>query len=102
VINWTARRAAARAFLAHDLKRGRAWHTLTYGYEMEHNGMKYFVWHDIDTKKSDERKAAEAAARYVARFGQSPANVYTQAEQAQVQGTIAPGALWLGPVEDAL
>jgi hypothetical protein len=64
--------------------------------------MNYFVWHDIDPKKSDERKAAEAVARYVARFGHAPANVYTQAEQAQAGGVIAPGALWLGPVEDAL
>jgi len=62
--------------------------------------MTYFVWQDLDPKKSDERKAAEATARYVTRFGHAPAHVYTTAEQAQVKATIAPGALWLGPVQD--
>jgi len=61
--------------------------------------MHYFVWQDFDPKKSDERKRAEAIARYVERFGYKPENVYTQADQAQCKGTIAPGALWLGPVE---
>lgn len=62
--------------------------------------MNYFVWIDLDPKKSAERKVAEATARYLERIGTPPAHVYTQADQALVQGTIAPGALWLGPVEE--
>jgi len=35
MIDWTARRAAARAYLAHDLKRGRVWSSLKYDYDKE-------------------------------------------------------------------
>jgi len=99
--NWTARRARARAFLAQQRKPGRAWHTLGYAfdYTVEDNDMTYWVWQDNDPKKTDEKKRDEACARYMIRFGAWPANVYTQAEQAQVKAVIAPGALWLGPVE---
>lgn len=102
--DWTARRERARAYLAQQRKPGRAWSSLDYAfdYTVEDNGMTYWVWQDNDPKKTDEKKRDEACARYMIRFGQWPTNVYTQADQAQCKGTIAPGALWLGPVEDAL
>ena len=60
--------------------------------------MTYFAWHDLDPKKSDERKVAEATARFVERFGAPPATVLTHAERAE----IAPGQLWLGPIREVV
>jgi len=115
-IDWTARRIQARAYLAERTGKRMAsidehgkpvkrWVETThysYDYTVEDNDMTYWVWQDNDPKKTDEKKRDEACARYMIRFGQWPTNVYTQADQAQCKGTIAPGALWLGPVEDAL
>ena len=49
----------------------------------------FLMWADPDPKKSDDRKIAEATARYVERFGTAPAEVLTK----------APGVWWLGPIE---
>jgi len=57
--------------------------------------MSYFAYHDLDPKKSDERKLSEVIARFVERFGAPPTTVLTHAERFE----IAPGQLWLGPVE---
>ena len=48
----------------------------------------FLMWQDIDPKKTDERKIAEATARYVERFGAQPAEVIQK----------APGLWWLGPI----
>ncbi len=50
--------------------------------------MTYLAWQDLDPKKSDERKQAEARARYVERFGREPLEVLRK----------APGLWWLGPI----
>ncbi len=96
------RRAHARAFLAEPPKARHVWaeRHYSYDYDVEDNGMTYFIWHDLDPKKTDEKKRHEACARYMIRFGVWPSNVYTHADQASVKGVIAPGALWLGPVEE--
>lgn len=48
----------------------------------------YWGWSDPDPKKSDDRKVAEARARYRERFGREPSEVLER----------APGVWWLGPV----
>ena len=104
------RRAHARAYLAvrtvvrepYIDERGRACQRwvetshYSYDYMTEDGTMTYFAWHDLDPKKSDAAKLAAAIARYVERFGAPPATVLTHAERFE----IAPGQLWLGPVEE--
>ena len=51
--------------------------------------MSFLMWQDIDPKKTDERKVAEARARYYERFGKEPTEVLAK----------APGLWWLGPIE---
>ena len=50
--------------------------------------MKWLMWQDLDPKKTDERKVAEARARYAERFGVEAAEVIAK----------APGLWWLGPI----
>jgi hypothetical protein len=50
--------------------------------------MKWWMWQDLDTKKTDARKIAEATARYLERFGTQPAEVIQK----------SPGLWWLGPI----
>jgi len=51
--------------------------------------MKWWGWFDDNPKKTDERKVAEARARYVERFGVEASEVICKAS----------GLWWLGPIE---
>lgn len=53
--------------------------------------MHYLMWSDPDPKKAEERKVAEARARFLERFGREPNEVL-------VKGA---GLYWLGPIEVA-
>ena len=59
--------------------------------------MSYLGWFDDNPKHTPADKVAGAIARFVERFGAPPTTVLTHAERFE----IAPGQLWLGPVEQA-
>ena len=100
MIDWAERKANARAYLAvrtvvrepYTDERGRLaqrWvETSHYRYDFESEGSMYLMWQDLDPKKTDERKVAEARARYAERFGVEAAEAINK----------APGLWWLGPI----
>ncbi len=85
----SARRAAARAFIGEGLPKGKTWAALPYAYDYDvEDDMRYLAWQDVDPKKPDDRKVAEATQRYVEKFGAEPTEVIRK----------APGLWWLGPI----
>jgi hypothetical protein len=51
--------------------------------------MRFWMWQDLDPKRTDAQKVAQARARFVERFGHAPTETIAK----------APGLWWLGPIE---
>ena len=70
--NLFARKSAAVAFVAQPLRKGQAWASLPYAYDIEENTMLYLHWYDDNLKKDIATKIADACTAYAHRYGTPP------------------------------
>jgi hypothetical protein len=72
MIDWSSRRAAARAFVEAGLGKAKEWARLSYAYDYQEGDMLYLHCYDADPKRSASQRLASVVEAYTARFGVQP------------------------------